>query len=248
MVGADAHHKTSVPVRAFLRLPRHRRRSGRARGAPRTLLDFVGIAAARTRSRANLSYGDQRRLEIARALATRPEAAAAWTSRRPGFNPAEKAALMQLIRKIRDTGVTVLLIEHDMQVVMGVCDRIVVLEFGEKIAEGAPGEVQQRPEGDRGVPRAGARRQADGRRDDGAHLDARGDTSTCTTARIQALKGISLQVGEGEIVTLIGANGAGRRPRSRRSPGCRRPSTGRSRSTGSTSTSSARPRDRRAGV
>ena len=100
---------------------------------------------------ATCSYGDQRRLEIARALATKPtllcldEPAA-------GFNPAEKESLLELIRKIRDTGVTVLLIEHDMRLVMGVTDRIVVLEFGKKIAEGSPAEVARRPEGDRGLP------------------------------------------------------------------------------------------------
>jgi branched-chain amino acid transport system ATP-binding protein len=92
----------------------------------------------------NLSYGEQRRLEIARALATNPtllcldEPAA-------GFNPAEKAELLDLIRQIRGTGVTVLLIEHDMRLVMGVCDRIVVLEFGKKIAEGLPAEVRENP-------------------------------------------------------------------------------------------------------
>jgi branched-chain amino acid transport system ATP-binding protein len=92
----------------------------------------------------NLSYGEQRRLEIARALATNPtllcldEPAA-------GFNPAEKTDLLALIRRIRDTGVTVLLIEHDMRLVMGVTDRIVVLEFGKKIAEGTPAEVRDNP-------------------------------------------------------------------------------------------------------
>jgi branched-chain amino acid transport system ATP-binding protein len=142
MVGADAHHKTSVPS-ALLRLPRYwqEERSGRERS--RELLDFVGIRRHDDAAR-NLSYGEQRRLEIARALATQPtmlcldEPAA-------GFNPAEKDSLLQLIRDIRDTGVTVLLIEHDMRLVMGVTDRIVVLEFGKKIAEGSPFEVRENP-------------------------------------------------------------------------------------------------------
>jgi branched-chain amino acid transport system ATP-binding protein len=142
-VGTDAHHKTSVPS-ALLRLPRHWReeRSGNARS--RELLEFVGIKGREDQAARNLSYGEQRRLEIARALATNPtllcldEPAA-------GFNPAEKDALLQLIRKIRDTGVTVLLIEHDMRLVMGVTDRIVVLEFGKKIAEGTPHEVRDDP-------------------------------------------------------------------------------------------------------
>jgi branched-chain amino acid transport system ATP-binding protein len=142
-VGADAHHKTSVPS-ALLRLPRHwsEEKDGRDRG--HALLDFVGIGSRHDALARNLPYGDQRRLEIARALATRPtllcldEPAA-------GFNPAEKQALLELIRRIRDTGVTVLLIEHDMRLVMGVTDRIVVLEFGKKIAEGTPAEVRDNP-------------------------------------------------------------------------------------------------------
>jgi branched-chain amino acid transport system ATP-binding protein len=143
MVGADAHHKTSV-VGALFRLPRHwaEERSGRDRSMQ--LLRFVGIERRAGEVSRNLSYGEQRRLEIARALATNPtllcldEPAA-------GFNPAEKEDLLALIRKIRDTGVTVLLIEHDMRLVMGVTDRIVVLEFGKKIAEGSPAEVRDNP-------------------------------------------------------------------------------------------------------
>jgi branched-chain amino acid transport system ATP-binding protein len=142
-VGADAHHKTSVPS-ALLRLPRHWQEEKQGRERSLELLHFVGIQGRSDELSRNLSYGDQRRLEIARALATEPtllcldEPAA-------GFNPAEKDSLLKLIRKIRDTGVTVLLIEHDMRLVMGVTDRIVVLEFGRKIAEGTPAEVRDDP-------------------------------------------------------------------------------------------------------
>jgi branched-chain amino acid transport system ATP-binding protein len=142
-VGADAHHKTSVPG-ALLRLPRHWREEKDGRELAHELLEFVGIADRAYDLSRNLPYGYQRRLEIARALATRPtllcldEPAA-------GFNPAEKEDLLQLIRRIRDRGVTVLLIEHDMRLVMGVTDRIVVLEFGRKIADGAPAEVAGDP-------------------------------------------------------------------------------------------------------
>jgi branched-chain amino acid transport system ATP-binding protein len=143
MVGADAHHRTSV-LGALFRLPRfwQEEREGRARSLE--LLRFVGIGGRAGSVARNLAYGEQRRLEIARALATSPtllcldEPAA-------GFNQAEKAQLLDLIRKIRDTGVTVLLIEHDMRLVMGVTDRIVVLEFGKKIAEGTPAEVRDDP-------------------------------------------------------------------------------------------------------
>ncbi len=143
MVGADAHHKTSV-ISALFRLPRHWREERAGRDRSMELLRFVGIAHRAGEVSRNLSYGEQRRLEIARALATNPtllcldEPAA-------GFNPAEKADLLALIRRIRDTGVTVLLIEHDMRLVMGVTDRIVVLEFGKKIAEGTPAEVRDNP-------------------------------------------------------------------------------------------------------
>ncbi|GAB2589594.1 ABC transporter ATP-binding protein [Paractinoplanes abujensis] len=143
MVGADAHHKTSV-ISALFRLPRFWREEKSGRERSLELLRFVGIAHRAGDVSRNLSYGEQRRLEIARALATNPtllcldEPAA-------GFNPAEKEELLQLIRRIRDTGVTVLLIEHDMRLVMGVTDRIVVLEFGKKIAEGTPAEVRDNP-------------------------------------------------------------------------------------------------------
>jgi branched-chain amino acid transport system ATP-binding protein len=143
MVGADAHHKTSV-ISALFRLPRHwqEERSGRQRSLE--LLRFVGIVHRAGDVSRNLSYGEQRRLEIARALATNP-ALLCLDEPAAGFNPAEKADLLALIRRIRDTGVTILLIEHDMRLVMGVTDRIVVLEFGKKIAEGTPHEVRDNP-------------------------------------------------------------------------------------------------------
>jgi ABC-type branched-subunit amino acid transport system ATPase component len=92
----------------------------------------------------NLSYGDQRRLEIARAMATQPKLLC-LDEPAAGFNPAEKQSLMDLIRSIRSEGYTVLLIEHDMSLVMGVTDRIVVLDFGRKIAEGSPEAVRTDP-------------------------------------------------------------------------------------------------------
>jgi len=143
MVGADAHHQTSV-LGALLRLPRFWREEREGREASMELLRFVGIEHRYGNVSRNLSYGEQRRLEIARALATRPKLIC-LDEPAAGFNPTEKEDLLGLIRKIRDTGVTVLLIEHDMRLVMGVCDRIVVLEFGRKIAEGAPAEVRDDP-------------------------------------------------------------------------------------------------------
>ena len=102
------------------------------------LLEFMGLADRADELASNLPYGDQRRLEIARAMATKPKLLC-LDEPAAGFNPAEKVELMNLIRRVRDQGFTVLLIEHDMRLVMGVTDRIVVLEFGKKIAEGGPG-------------------------------------------------------------------------------------------------------------
>jgi branched-chain amino acid transport system ATP-binding protein len=108
------------------------------------ILKFVGIEAKECDVASNLSYGDQRRLEIARALGTEPhlllldEPAA-------GMNPQETRSLMDLIRKIRDNGVAIILIEHDMKVVMGISDRVVVLDHGVKIAEGVPKDIQENP-------------------------------------------------------------------------------------------------------
>ncbi len=143
VVGTDARHRTSVPGAVF-RTPRHRREERDAIERGMALLEFVGIAPRAVEKARNLSYGDQRRLEIARALATEPKLLC-LDEPAAGFNPSEKSALMDLIRKIRDDGFTVLLIEHDMRLVMGVTDRIVVLEFGRKIADGLPADIKDDP-------------------------------------------------------------------------------------------------------
>jgi branched-chain amino acid transport system ATP-binding protein len=143
MVGADAHHRTSV-IAALLRLPRHWREERQGREKGMELLRFVGIEHRYGEVSRNLAYGEQRRLEIARALATNPSLLC-LDEPAAGFNPAEKEELLALIQAIRDQGVTVLLIEHDMRLVMGVCDRLVVLEFGKKIAEGVPAVVRDDP-------------------------------------------------------------------------------------------------------
>ena len=143
VVGTDARHRTSVPG-ALVRSARHRREERSSIEKAAALLDFVGIAHRGEEKAKNLPYGDQRRLEIARALATEPKLLC-LDEPAAGFNPSEKAALIELIRAIRDDGYTVLLIEHDMRLVMGVTDRIVVLEFGRKIADGLPAEIRDNP-------------------------------------------------------------------------------------------------------
>ena len=143
VVATDARHRTSVPGAVF-RTRRHRREEHTAIEKAAALLQFVGIAHRGEEKAKNLSYGDQRRLEIARALATEPKLLC-LDEPAAGFNPAEKVALIELIRAIRDEGYTVLLIEHDMRLVMGVTDRIVVLEFGRKIADGLPAQIREDP-------------------------------------------------------------------------------------------------------
>jgi branched-chain amino acid transport system ATP-binding protein len=143
MVGVDAHNRSGVG-RSMIHTTGQRREERMTLRRASELLSFVGIGRYANELAKNLAYGDQRRLEIARAMGTNPsllmldEPAA-------GMNPAEKAALMRLIQRIRDQGITILLIEHDMRVVMGISDRIAVLDFGEKIAEGKPLDVQRNP-------------------------------------------------------------------------------------------------------
>jgi branched-chain amino acid transport system ATP-binding protein len=111
----------------------------------RELLHYVGIGAHANQLARHLPYGDQRRLEIARALATDP-ALLALDEPAAGMNPSETAALQELLQRIRGDGVTILLIEHDVRLVMGLCDRVAVLDYGKKIAEGVPAEVQRNPQ------------------------------------------------------------------------------------------------------
>ncbi len=144
MVGADANHKTSVGG-ALIGSRRHHREEREGRDRAMELLTFMGIADRAGDAARNLPYGYQRRLEIARALATGPKLLC-LDEPAAGFTPAEKQELMDLIRKIRSQGYTVLLIEHDMSLVMGVTDRIVVLDFGKVIATGSPTDVQNNPD------------------------------------------------------------------------------------------------------
>ncbi|MBI1901574.1 MAG: ABC transporter ATP-binding protein [Planctomycetia bacterium] len=142
-IGLDRHLKTRFWDMA-LRLPRHFREEHEATRQAMELLHFVGLDDQAGMLAKNLPYGDQRRLEIARALATRPKLLL-LDEPAAGMNPAESHDLMDLIRKIRDQGITVLLIEHHMKVVMDISDRIAVLDYGVKIAEGTPAEIRADP-------------------------------------------------------------------------------------------------------
>ncbi len=132
-------------IGAILRTRRACHEEVAIRRRSRELLGYVGISQHASALSRNLSYGDQRRLEIARALATEPKLLA-LDEPAAGMNATETAELRRLLEKIRDDGVTILLIEHDVKLVMGLCDRVCVLDYGRKIAEGEPALVQKDPE------------------------------------------------------------------------------------------------------
>ena len=143
MTATDVHKKSGL-VGSLFGTPRARREEKQDREKAHELLKFMGIDHRADQLGKNLPYGDQRRLEIARAMGTNPELIM-LDEPAAGFNPAEKVALAATIRRIRDNGYTVLLIEQDMSLIMGISDRVSVLDFGVKIADGTTTEVQNDP-------------------------------------------------------------------------------------------------------
>ena len=143
MVGCHGRTHSGV-IGAVLRLASTRAEEARIRQRSIELLGYVGIAGRADDLARHLSYGDQRRLEIARALATEPKLLA-LDEPAAGMNATETAALRGLIERIRADGITVLLIEHDVKLVMGLCDRVAVLDYGELIAEDVPEVVKNNP-------------------------------------------------------------------------------------------------------
>ncbi len=139
-IGLDAHHKTSVPgALGFGRRRRTEEREAKARAE--ALLAFVGLRGRGEERAGSMPYGDQRRLEIARALATDP-CLLLLDEPGAGMNTTEKTSLVALVRRIRDAGITIVLIEHDMNLVMGLVEHVTVLDFGKVIAQGSPADVQ----------------------------------------------------------------------------------------------------------
>jgi branched-chain amino acid transport system ATP-binding protein len=142
LVGMHARLKGGI-LGSVLGLPRVRREEREAVERARELLSYSGLRAVDDELAESLSYGDQRRLEVARALATEPKLLL-LDEPTAGMNPQETVTFMEFVSKLReDRPVSILLIEHDMKVVMGVSDRVTVLDYGEKIAEGAPQEIQK---------------------------------------------------------------------------------------------------------
>jgi branched-chain amino acid transport system ATP-binding protein len=144
MVGMHYHLRYGL-AGTLLALPSHRREEKRGRERARELLSWVSLDNKATIEAGSLSYGEQRKLELARALATDPKVLLI-DEPAAGMNPAETEELMAKIIGINQRGYTILLIEHDMRLVMGICQRIAVLNFGKLIAEGPPGEIRCNPE------------------------------------------------------------------------------------------------------
>jgi branched-chain amino acid transport system ATP-binding protein len=141
MIGRHVRTHAGV-VGAIFRGPRTRAEESAIEKRARELLDYVGIAHRGNELAKHLSYGDQRRLEIARALATEPRLLA-LDEPAAGMNATEKLDLRKLLESIRRDGVTILIIEHDVRLVMGLCDRVLVLDYGRNIAEGVPRDIQK---------------------------------------------------------------------------------------------------------
>ncbi len=144
MVGMHSRLKIDL-LETILRMPYFNHQEERVRKKAREILEFVDLTGKANELARNLPYGDQRRLEIGRALASDPKLIL-LDEPTAGMNPQETSEAMQLFRRVRDElGITVLLIEHDMRVVMGISERIMVLDYGQKIAEGSPDEVRREP-------------------------------------------------------------------------------------------------------
>jgi branched-chain amino acid transport system ATP-binding protein len=142
-IGRHCRFKSNL-FGAVLRTPSQRGEEDEIARSSEEILEFVGLKGRGEEIASSMAYGDQRRLEIARALATEPKLIM-LDEPAAGMNPYEARSLMDLIRRIRDRGITVLLIEHDMKVVMGVCERVVVINYGQLLTSGAPRDVRNDP-------------------------------------------------------------------------------------------------------
>ena len=199
------------PIAIMLGLPAVARDEREQRAAAWDILRFMALEARAGETAASLPYGEQRLLEVAIALAARPTLLL-LDEPVSGMNPAEKARFMGTLAKIRERGITVLLVEHDMRTVMGVSDRVICLSQGRIIADGSPKEIQAHPE----VIGLSARGRS----------VLRVDGLQCRYGRVAAVRDLSISVERAELVVLIGANGAGKTTTLKAISGLIRPAAG----------------------
>jgi branched-chain amino acid transport system ATP-binding protein len=196
MIGLHLRSRQN-PVAILLGLPSVAREERELRDAARETLQFLGLETRADQQASALPYGELRLLEVAVALAAKPKLLL-LDEPVSGMNPSETTSFMKMLARIRGLGITVLLVEHDMKMVMGVSDRVICLNQGRIIASGAPAEIQRNPRGDQSLPGGEVR------------PCSRLKASPAATAKWRPCASCRIEVNEGELVSLIGANGAGK--------------------------------------